>query len=47
VRGRTTAMELSREIETRMIEVYTSAGDTAAEALAKAQARLSRLTSSG
>ena len=47
VRGRTTALELSREIETRMIEVYTSAGDTAAEALAKARARLSRLTSSG
>jgi len=47
VRDSSSAESLEREIETRLIAVYQSAGDTAASALAKAQARLAQLTPAG
>lgn len=45
VHNSATAESLAVEIETRLITVYQSAGASAAEALARAQARLAVLTS--
>lgn len=46
VRDAASAEQLAVQIETRLIAVYEQSGEIAAEALAKAQARLARLTSS-
>ena len=47
VHNSATAESLAVEIETRLITVYQSAGTSAAGALARAQTRLSVLTSAG
>ena len=47
VRDRATALALATEIETRMIAVYEAAGTEAGEALARARARLAKLSTSG
>lgn len=47
VRDRDTALALAKEVETRLADVYRSAGPGADEALAKAQKRLAGLTPAG